>query len=575
MIVFQDRGGISPVPEPESPEAEEDVEGASVRQLEMELRTTKERLQTTTEELESSNEELKSSNEELSSMNEELQSANEELETSKEELQSINEELQTVNSELNARVEELGRTNNDMANLLEGTQIATIFLDRALRVTSFTPAAKDIFRLVESDAGRPLMHVRARFDLETLQEDAERVLRTLGAAEKPVSSRESDTRYMMRILPCRTADNVINGVVITFTDITRITVAEARIGMLTRDLRTRIDNLERLLDLVPVGVLIAEGGEDRPVVVNQYGARLLGATDGRKGLRPASMPFRLFVGEQELAEEDQPLRRAARTGEVAPSIEGRLETADGGTADVMMTATPLFDEREAVRGAIAAIVDISQHTQAVAHQRLLVDELNHRVKNMLAVVISLASQTLRRSRTLEEFSGAFMGRVRTMAATYALLSRESWSSVSLRDVVTEELKPYMGRDGANVVVNGPDVLVEPQRALALGMIVHELATNAVKYGALSVPEGRVGVTWRVEHEAEDPKLVLDWTEANGPPVEASNQQGFGMTLIERSTAHELSGHAEVEFAREGLRAKLVASLGRAPPVVQGRGAGPT
>jgi two-component system CheB/CheR fusion protein len=155
MVVFQDIGGIKAQQDPEAPHDNGDLENANLRQIEMELRATRERLQTTTEELESANEELKSGNEELSSMNEELQSANEELETSKEELQSINEELQTVNAELNARVEELSRANSDIANLLESTQIATVFLDRNLNVKNFTPAAKDVYRLVESDTGRP------------------------------------------------------------------------------------------------------------------------------------------------------------------------------------------------------------------------------------------------------------------------------------------------------------------------------------------------------------------------------------------------------------------------------------
>ena len=127
-------------------------------------------------------------------MNEELQSANEELETSKEELQSINEELQTVNAELNARVEELSRANSDIANLLESTQIATVFLDRSLAVKSFTPAAKDLFRLVESDTGRPITHVRARFQSDTVQEDAERVLRTLSTIERAGRRAATPTR---------------------------------------------------------------------------------------------------------------------------------------------------------------------------------------------------------------------------------------------------------------------------------------------------------------------------------------------------------------------------------------------
>jgi two-component system, chemotaxis family, CheB/CheR fusion protein len=357
MVVFQDLGAIEPSFEAEHMADDEDVAGANVRQLENELRYTRERLQTATEELESSNEELKSSNEELQSINEELQSTNEELETSKEELQSINEELQTVNNELSSRVDELSRANNDMRNLLESTQIATIFLDRDLLVKSFTPAAKDVFRLIESDTGRPIMHVRPRVDIENLQEDAERVLRTLGSIEKPVDSNDTGTRYMMRLLPYRTAENVINGVVMTFTDITRMTAAEARIDQLARDLRTRADDLEALLDLVPVGMMIAET-PDRPVLINSHGARLLGQQDVRNSLVPMTSSFRLLEEGRPLAPSEQPLQRAARSGIAVPNWSGQLETA-GGTLNVMISARPLFNEGNEVRGAIAAIVELT------------------------------------------------------------------------------------------------------------------------------------------------------------------------------------------------------------------------
>jgi two-component system, chemotaxis family, CheB/CheR fusion protein len=326
MVVFQDLGGIKPPLDMEAA-TPDDIKETNVWQLEAELRATKERLQTTTEELESSNEELKSSNEELQSINEELQSTNEELETSKEELQSINEELQTVNSELNARVEELSRANNDMTNLLESTQIATIFLDRTLAVRSFTPAAKDVFRLVESDVGRPVMHVRSRFDSETLQEDAERVLRTLATTERQVSSNENDTRYMMRMLPYRTADNVINGVVLTFTDVTRITAAEARIEELARDLRARIDELEAMVDLIPVGIMIVANDGGPEIMINAYGSRLLGAEERHRGLKPAVMPIRLFENGEELPRERQPIERAVRTGETVSTWQGCLRTS--------------------------------------------------------------------------------------------------------------------------------------------------------------------------------------------------------------------------------------------------------
>ena len=200
-----------------------------LRRLEEELRLTRDRLQATIEELESTNEELKSSNEEYQSLNEELQSANEELETSKEELQSVNEELTTVNGELAHRVQELARANSDLKNFLESTQIATLFLDSELKVTNFTPAIVDIFHLVESDEGRPIEHIKARVAHDGLAEDARRVLRTLAPVEREVDNPETQARYIARILPYRSTDNFIAGVVITFVDVTARREAEERL----------------------------------------------------------------------------------------------------------------------------------------------------------------------------------------------------------------------------------------------------------------------------------------------------------------------------------------------------------
>lgn len=163
-----------------------------VQRLENELRVTRDRLQATIEELESTNEELKSSNEEYQSINEELQSANEELETSKEELQSVNEELQTVNGELTHRVSELDRANSDLKNLLEATQIATVFLDNDLRVRNFTPAATEIFHLLDTDVGRPLDHVVSRVAYPELPDDIRRVLKSLAPADRQVSAHSGD-----------------------------------------------------------------------------------------------------------------------------------------------------------------------------------------------------------------------------------------------------------------------------------------------------------------------------------------------------------------------------------------------
>ncbi|TIS43842.1 PAS domain-containing protein, partial [Mesorhizobium sp.] len=322
MLVFRDIGGIKPEADDEPVHTTDDVESANVSQLEKELRETRERLQITTEELESSNEELKSSNEELSSINEELQSSNEELETSKEELQSINEELQTVNSELNIRVDELSRANNDMANLLESTQIATVFLDRDLCIKSFTPTARDLFRLVESDVGRPLAHVRPRFAADGLQADMEQVLRRLGTIERQIEGAESGNAYIMRMMPYRTVDNVIAGVVVTFVDVTQIAQAEAKIGALSHDLRNRLESLETILDLVPVGIFIAEDGNGEAIRANRRATELAGrraTTDGKLTQVPAGLP--LMIDGAAVATGDQPLQKAMRTGKAIPGYE--------------------------------------------------------------------------------------------------------------------------------------------------------------------------------------------------------------------------------------------------------------
>ncbi|MGH7210385.1 MAG: HWE histidine kinase domain-containing protein, partial [Acetobacteraceae bacterium] len=146
------------------------------------------------------------------------------------------------------------------------------------------------------------------------------------------------------------------------------------------------------------------------------------------------------------------------------------------------------------------------------------------------------------------------------SASYALLSRENWQSVSLLDVLTEETRPFAAQERTNIRIEGPDIALPPEAALTLGMAIHELATNAVKYGALSVPDGIVQVTWRVDPTPSDPDLVFDWIEKGGPPVQPPSKRGFGMALIERGFSHELAGQATVEFAAAGLHATLRAPL---------------
>jgi two-component system, chemotaxis family, CheB/CheR fusion protein len=199
-----------------------------VKELEHELASTKEYLQTTIEELETSNEELKSTNEELQSANEELQSTNEELETSKEEQQSVNEELVTVNSELQQKIDALSKANDDMNNLLAATQIGTVFLDTNLNIQQFTPPVKSIINFIDSDVGRPVRHIVHNLEYEGLVKDIKDVLQTLTPKHVEVRTTEGNW-YSMRVIPYRTVQNVIEGVVVTFVDITDRKQAESEL----------------------------------------------------------------------------------------------------------------------------------------------------------------------------------------------------------------------------------------------------------------------------------------------------------------------------------------------------------
>src|SRR5438477_3027730 len=215
VVIFEKASG--PIPAETQPSQRDD---SLTQDLEAELQEVKAQLSTTVEQYETSNEELKASNEEFQAMNEELRSASEELETGKEELQSVNEELITVNQELKSNIEELSHANSDLQNLMAATDIGTIFLDRQLSVKRFTPRVQDVFNLIPADVGRPLSDITHKLKYTELPEDAAKVLANLDIVEREVQNSAGDW-FLARIGPYRTLEDRIDGVVMTFVDITR------------------------------------------------------------------------------------------------------------------------------------------------------------------------------------------------------------------------------------------------------------------------------------------------------------------------------------------------------------------
>jgi len=219
---------------------------------------------------------------------------------------------------------------------------------------------------------------------------------------------------------------------------------------------------------------------------------------------------------------------------------------------------PIIAPDGEVEGIFVQGSDVSEATRLLQQQRLLLDELNHRVKNTLATVQSIAVQTLRGSPSPAEFTHQLQARIRAMADTHSALTDSQWRGASLTDMIRRELSPY-GEDV--VVIEGPDVMLPPRMALPFGLVFHEMATNAAKYGALSTPQGRLSVNWRlIDDDTDRPLLEVDWREAGGPPVSPPQNQGFGGKLIERTLRAELNGQARIDYRPQGLSCTLIAPL---------------
>ncbi|WP_342065681.1 CheR family methyltransferase [Achromobacter kerstersii] len=410
LILFTDQGPSLP-PDAAAAQTQFTQEGAA-KQIELELRDTRERLQSMIEEYETALEELKSSNEELVSVNEEFQSTNEELEASKEELVSLNEELHTVNAELHGKVDELDRSNSDLHNLFESTAIATLFLDRDLIIRSFTPAMGDVFNILPTDCGRPITDLASRFDLPSFANDIAQVYTHYKPIERRIAGTLDGKHYLLRLVPYRSSDSQVDGVVVTFIDITLITRAERR-------------------------------------------------------------------------------------------------------------------------------------------HRVLISELQHRTRNLLALVQSVARRTLGEGEPFQRFDTrlAALGRVQ------GLLSESNGEKIEFGGVLRRELDA-LGNE-RQITTSGPAVHISPERIQTLALAVHELATNAIKYGALRYESGKLDVKWRTEHGDKDKDhLILVWTESGLPEPPDATRRGYGRELIEQALAFTLRAKTSMEFRQDGITCRI-------------------
>lgn len=538
VVAFRDAGPASG--EPKRPAGGEQTT-TDVTALEQELHVTQMQLQAASAELERAEEENRSVTEEYQSVNEELQSSNEELETSKEELQSINEELQTVNAELNSKNERLNTLNSDLRNLLESTQIATIFLDSDLRIKNFTPGIADLFHLRDTDYGRPITDLASRLNYDGLAEDVATVLRKLTVVEREVELDDSST-YVMHIRLYRTVTNVIDGVVITFFDITERKRFETQRAWLAAIVDSSAD------------AIISQDQNGRITSWNAAAERILGVS--AQDAMDCTLLELLAPGV------DPPVldQINQRLGSRQPwETEVHLQREQG-TVTLALSVSPVIDSANRVVATSTIARDVSDRVAHQQHRELLLQELNHRVKNVLATVQSIMMQTL--DQAPAGFRDTFANRIRALAHTHNLLTDRQWHGVSLRELLETELRPYGDKENPRWHLSGEAVELGPEEAMALGMAFHELTTNAAKYGALAIETGRLVVHWDVSDggHGDDETLNVTWLERDGPTTQAPREPGFGLRLIQEGLAHELDAQVQFDFEPAGVRCALCVPL---------------
>jgi two-component sensor histidine kinase len=225
---------------------------------------------------------------------------------------------------------------------------------------------------------------------------------------------------------------------------------------------------------------------------------------------------------------------------------------------MVANARPRIDARGQFQGYIGMAMDMTETKAAEARQRLLINELNHRVKNTLASIQSIVRQTLRADETPVRVRERLIDRLLAMSAAHDVLTRESWEGAALDDIVRQGVAPFIDdREPGRVSIDGPSLRVGASTALSLALAVHELATNAAKYGALSTPAGKVAIAW--DQTGED-GAVLTWAERDGPPVTPPDRKGFGTRLLDRGLSADLGGQPKLTFAVEGVRAVLPVRL---------------
>lgn len=413
------------------------------------------------------------------------------------------------------------------AALLDGVQDGFYALDQDWRFTYFNRACQEYFGLPrEQVIGRRLPEVLSGIPPQRL----EVIAAALRGEPRDIEFRSGLSGRLIALK----AFPIDGGCGVTFRDATDQRRLEAEVV-------ARAAELQTIYESAPVGLALLDH-ELRYIRVNAALAAINGL--------PAEAHVGRLISEVVPSVADQvcrPFQNVVRTGVAVLDLEvtGDTPAQPGLRRTWTENIAPVRHPDGQVRAILVSVLEITARKQAEARAKLLLHELNHRVKNTLATVQSIAAQTMRGRTDLGEFKQAFEARLIAMSSTHDLLTAENWEGAELRELVEREVSPF---GEGRVQITGAPVRLNAGATLALGMVFHELATNAVKYGALSSPEGSTSVEWKVS----EGKLRLVWKESGGPTVHEPERRGFGSRLIERSAEGDLGGSAILHFAPAGL-----------------------
>lgn len=319
-----------------------------------------------------------------------------------------------------------------------------------------------------------------------------------------------------------------------------------------RAIAERRYELETVLETVPAAVWFTYDPQALQVIRNRFAAELMGLpTDARKSFGAPDLVINTVAVKDghTVSREDRPLSRAMR-GELTDNEEFAYTLPSGVERFLLSSARPIRNPGGSIIGAVQISLDITDRRRGEEHRKLLVNELNHRVKNTLSVVQAIASQTIRNATTLPEAGRVLSDRLISLAKAHDILTQKNWSGADLHDLVTASIKPHAPIE--RFQISGGKVWLPPNVALSCALALHELTTNAIKYGALSNANGRVSLCWKLVGQKQQRQLELEWRETGGPTVGPVERKGFGTQLLERIFDSDSAGRVVLTFERSGL-----------------------